>query len=97
MTAKRGDAEQARDHGVARQGGHVGVAALTDKDRVQDGGEDLFLGWRVRAGVSQRTRVDERLPRLTHFEEVDKVSQQSMAGDGWGGTPALEIGPFSKN
>ena len=66
LTEKHGDAEQARDDGVARKGGHVGVATLADTDRVQHGGEDFFLGWRVRTGVSQRTRVDELLPRCRY-------------------------------
>ena len=38
LASKRLHAEQACHDGIARQGGHVGVAMLADEDRVDDGG-----------------------------------------------------------
>ena len=66
----------------------MGVAVLADEDWVDDGGEDFGYGGRVGAGVNQGAGSDELLPSVTHFQEVDKVSQKSMASDRGGRFPA---------
>ncbi len=88
LASKLLHAEQARHDGVARQGVNVGVAVLANEDRVDDGGEDFGFGGRVNAGVSQGAGIDELLPRVTHLQEVDEVSEESMASDRRGRLPA---------
>ena len=66
----------------------MGVAVLADEDWVDDGGEDFGYGGRVGAGLSQGAGSDKLLPSVTHFQEVDEVSQKFMASDSRGRFPA---------
>ena len=82
------DAVLAAEGFHAEQGSDVGVATMADEDGLDEGGEDFFFGRCVGTGASQQAGIDEFLPGVTYFQEVDEVNQTSIAGDGGGGVPA---------